>query len=100
MLEHMMYKALFELSNDRPDFLQGHPVHGFRRRSGRHGPSVAVNASIGERVQLGIEQLSIDVLQRQSSPAALTDDSQDSFGVPHLAYLPSQVSQHLPPFPL
>src|SRR4051812_21470203 len=38
--------------------------------------------------------------QRQSSLAAVVDDSQYGFGRAHLADLPVRVSGHLPPFPL
>src|SRR5439155_20287285 len=42
---------------------------------------------------------SIDALKRQSSPAAFTDDPQDSLGFTHLAYLPVLSDRrHLPPF--
>ena len=34
-----------------------------------------------------VVQLSIDVLQRQSSSATFTNDSQNRFGASHLAYL-------------
>ncbi len=86
--------------NDPADFCQRHPVDGFRRNTRCHRTSVTGDFTVGKQEELRVEQLSIDVLQRQSSPAAVVDDSQDGFGVSHLAYLSVRVSGHLPPFPM
>jgi hypothetical protein len=42
------------------------------------------------QVQGRVEQLAIDVPERQPSSAALSDDAKDRFGVSHLAHLPSR----------
>src|SRR3954465_14737478 len=86
--------------DDPADLRQRHPVDGLRRDARRHGTGVAGDPFVGKQEQFGIEQLSINVLQRQTSPAAIVDDPQDGFGASHLAYLPARVSGHLPPFPV
>src|SRR4051794_12866845 len=86
--------------DDPADLRQRHPVDGLRRDARRHGTGVVGDPSVGKQEQFGVEQLSITVLQQQSSPAAIVDDPQDGFGVSHLAYLPVWVSGHLPPFPV
>ena len=55
--------------------------------AGGHRTVVAVDSPVGTQVQVAVEQLAIDVLQRQPSSATFADDSQDRFGVSHLAYL-------------
>src|SRR4051812_34242836 len=86
--------------DDSADLRQRHSVDGLRRGARCHCTGVAGDPSVGKQEQFGIEQLSINVLQRQSSPAAIVDDPQDGFGASHLAYLPARVSGHLPPFPV
>ena len=46
-----------------------------------------VDAAVGQQVQLRVEQLPVKLIQRQSLPAALTEDTQYRFGVLHFAYL-------------
>jgi Histidine kinase-, DNA gyrase B-, and HSP90-like ATPase len=65
--------------------------------------TVAENGLVQPRqlaqVQLAVEHESIDALQRQSSSAAFTNDSQDRLGVAHLAHLLTLIRRRrLPPF--
>ena len=53
---------------------------GFRRRTSSHRTVIAVDSPVGTQKQGTVEQLTIDVLQRQPSSATFADDSQD--GVP------------------
>jgi hypothetical protein len=46
-----------------------------------------IESAVGVKEQFHVEQLSIDVSQRQSSPTALLDDANYRFGVTHLTYL-------------
>ena len=73
--------------DDALDLGRRHAVRGFRVGSGRHRSFVGVDASVGQQIQLRVEQLSIDPFQRQTVPAAFTEDIQDRFGVLHYAYL-------------
>jgi hypothetical protein len=73
--------------DDALDLGQRHAVRGFRVGSGRHRPLVGVDAPVGQQIQLRVEQLSIDPFQRQTLPAAFTEDIQNRFGVLHYAYL-------------
>ena len=93
------YRSVLSDSMIALDLLQGHPVHGLRRDAVRHGTVVPVDPAVRPEVQRRVVQLSIDVLQRQSPAATLSDDGQDRVGVPHLAYLtPLGPPSHLPPF--
>src|SRR5262249_3829390 len=88
-----------ELLDDRPDHLLGHAVHGLRRRAWGHGSIVAIDPAVSAEVEAWVEQLSVDVLQNQSSLATILDDAQDRLGVSHLAYLLDLGSRSdLPPF--
>jgi hypothetical protein len=56
---------------------------------------------MGQQIHLRIEQLSIQLVARQSSPAAFTEDTQYRLGALHFACLPvSLVSDHLCPLAL
>jgi hypothetical protein len=48
---------------------------------------VGVDAPVGQKIQLRVEQLSIQFIARQATPAAFTEDTQYRFGVLHFAYL-------------
>ena len=74
--------------DDALDLAQGHAVRGFRVGSGGHRSLVGVDAPVGQQVQLRVEQLPIQLIQRQAAPAAFTEDLQDRFGALHYAYLP------------
>jgi hypothetical protein len=52
--------------------------HGWHRS---HCTGVAVDLAVGQQMQVGVEQAPVDPLQRQSSPAAFTDDLQHGCGV-------------------
>jgi hypothetical protein len=53
------------------------------------------------KVEVWVIELSIYVLQHHSSHAATLDDTQDCFGVSHLAYLTVVINrEHLCPFAL
>ena len=60
---------------------QRHPVDGLRRDARRHGTGVAGDPSVGKQEQFGIQRLLINVLQRQSSPAAIVDDPRTVFAL-------------------
>jgi hypothetical protein len=78
---------LAEQGDDPVDRRQAHPVGGFGRGAGRQGAGVPGDLPVGEQVQRRVEQLAVDVLQRQAAPAPFADDAQDGCGVSHLAYL-------------
>ena len=60
---------------------------------------VGVEAPVGQQIQIRVEQLSVQFVQRQAAPAALTQDTQHRFGALHYAYLPIPVvSDHLASF--
>ena len=73
--------------DDAADLAQGHAVHGFPGGPGRHRSVVGVDPPVGQQIQLRVEQLPVQLIQRQSLPAALTEDTQHGFGVLHFAYL-------------
>jgi hypothetical protein len=82
--------------DDATDLAQRHAVHGLRAGPGRHRTLIGVDTPVGQQVQLRVEQLSIQLIQRQATPAAFTQDTQHRFGVLHFAYLPiSVMSDHL-----
>ena len=74
--------------DDALDLAQRHAVRGFRVGSGRHRSLVGVDPPVGQQIQLRVEQLPIQLIQRQATPAAFTEDIQDRFGALHYAYLP------------
>jgi hypothetical protein len=84
--------------DDALDLAQRHAVRGFRVGSGRHRSLIGVDAPVGQQIQLRVKQLSIQLIQRQAAPAALTEDIQDRFGVLHYAY--SRPADIQPPVPL
>ena len=75
--------------DDASDLLQRHAVHGFPVDPGRHRSMVGVDTPVGQQIQLRVEQLSIQLIARQATPAAFTEDTQYRFGVLHYAYLPA-----------
>ena len=81
------------------DFGPGHPIRGLVRHAWREGAVIVGDAPVSQQEQVPIPEESIDALKRQSSPAAFTDDPQNSLGFTHLAYLPVLSDRrHLPPF--
>ncbi len=85
--------------DDPVDLPLGHAVHGLRRDPGRHRAMIGVDATVGQQIQLRVEQLSIQFVARQATPAALTQDTQHRCGALHFAYLPmSGCPNHLAPF--
>jgi hypothetical protein len=75
--------------NDRLDFGLGHAIHGLAADPWCHRAFVGVDPPIGQQEQLLVEQLSVESLNRQATPAAFPDDAQHRFGITHLAHLPS-----------
>jgi hypothetical protein len=75
--------------DDAPDLRLGHAIRGLSVDSGRHGPLVGVQTPVGHQIQARIEQLSIELVARQATPPAFTEDIQHCFGVLHYAYLPA-----------
>ena len=66
---------------------------------GRHRPLVGVHTPVGQQIQLRVEQLPIQFVQRQTTPAALTEDTQHRFGVSAFRIPPGfEISNHLAPF--
>src|SRR5439155_20975931 len=47
-----------------------------------------VDAPVGQQIQVRVEQLPVQPLHRQATPAAITQDIQHCSGVLHYAYLP------------
>jgi hypothetical protein len=64
-----------------------HAVSGFPVDPGRHRPLVGVDPPVGKKIQFWVIQKPVDPFQRPAPLAALTEDTQHCFGVPHLAYL-------------
>src|SRR5664279_817810 len=73
--------------DDAFDFARGHAIHCLLCDPGRHRALVRVDAPVGQQIQLRVEQLSIQFLTRQATPAAFTQDTQHRFGALHFAYL-------------
>src|SRR5579871_3462494 len=73
--------------NDPFDLCQRHSIHCLARHASGHGSRIAVDFAIGFQIQFWIEQLPIDIFQRQLSLTSTSDDSQNLVGVSHLAYL-------------
>jgi hypothetical protein len=60
---------------------------------------VGVDPPVGHQIQLRVEQMPIQFLARQATPAAFTQDTQHRFGTLHFAYLPTLwCPNHLAPF--
>src|SRR6266545_5646765 len=58
--------------DDVADLVQGHAIHSLSGDPRRHRTRVGVQPLVGHQIQLWVEQLSIQPLQRQAAPAALT----------------------------
>ena len=50
---------------------------------------VGVQTPVGQHIQVRIEQLPVQLVARQATPAAFTEDIQYRFGVLHCADLPA-----------
>src|SRR6266498_106406 len=59
-------------SDDVPDLVQGHAIHSLSADPRGHRTRIGVQPLVGQQIQLWVEQLSIQPLQRQAAPAALT----------------------------
>jgi hypothetical protein len=87
--------------DDATDLAQRHAVDGFLGDPRAHRTLVGVDAPVGQQIQLRVEQLSIQLRARQTTLAALTQDTQNRFGALHYAYLPNWICPlHLTPFAL
>jgi hypothetical protein len=75
--------------DDAADLAQRHAVHGLLADPDRHRTLFGVDATVGQQIQLRVEHLPIQLLQRQATPTALTQDTQHRFGALHYAYLPA-----------
>src|SRR5205823_3781010 len=73
--------------DDAVDLVRRRAVRGLPIGPGRHRTLVGVDASVGQKVQLRVEQLTVQLIQRQATPPAITEDIQYRFGVLHYAYL-------------
>ncbi len=76
-----------ERLDDGLDLAEVHAIHGLAGGSGGQRPLVTVELPIGKQEQVRVEQAPVDPFQRQSSPAAFTNDLQYGCGVSYLAYL-------------
>ena len=62
-------------------------------------PWLAVDTPVGQFVQLRVEQLPVEFVRRQATPAAFTEDTQYRFGVSAFRIPPGlRISSHLAPF--
>ena len=66
----------------------------------RHGAFDAIDLPVGHQIEVFVEQQSVDPFYWQSPFASLTDESEDSVGSSHLAYLLSGFSSVTYPAPL
>ena len=82
--------------DDRVDPFLGHAVRGFLSGPRRHRALVGVDAPVGQQIQLPVEQLSIQFLARQATPAAFTENTEHRFGALHFAYLPVSLVSESP----
>src|SRR6266571_6330989 len=73
--------------NDRINFLQRHCVYGVLVDSGSESTRVSIDFAVGFEVQVSVEQLSVDTLERQTLFASLMNQFQVNVGVLHCAYL-------------
>src|SRR5581483_5119852 len=80
---------LAQRGNDAFDFAHRHAINGLAVRPGGHSPRIRVQTTVSEQIQLRVEQLPIKPFQRQATPSAFTQDTQDRFGFSHHAYLPT-----------
>src|SRR5262249_8846237 len=69
------------------DLSHGHSVSGLLRHPLRHRPIITIDACVCFQVQRGVEELTIYVLQVQSSLATIPDDIQYDFSLTHHAHL-------------
>src|SRR5947209_16955251 len=76
-----------QIVNDLVDFRHRHGVHSFRRDSRSHCTFVGIQLGVRPQVQQWVVELSVDILQRELSLAALLDDIQHGCGCSHLEYL-------------
>jgi hypothetical protein len=77
--------------NERINLLQRHSIHGFGRGTAGERTMPAIESTIGSQVQFSVEQLSKQILKWQSSLATFLNHAKHSFGIAHLAHLPSLV---------
>jgi hypothetical protein len=62
---------------------------------------VGVQTPVGQQIHLRVEQLPEQLIARQATPAAITEDTQHCFGALQFRIPPSlRVSGHLAPFAL
>ncbi len=66
--------------DDATDPAQRHAIHGFLRDPGRHRTFVGVEAPVNQQIQLRVEQLSIQLIERQTPPTTFTEDTQHRSG--------------------
>src|SRR6516164_140423 len=74
--------------DDAADLAQRHVVHGLPVGPGRHSSVVGVQPPVGQQIQVRVGQLPVQLVTRQATPAALTEDIQHRFGALHYACLP------------
>src|SRR5258707_15677068 len=84
--------------DDLLDLRPGHAVSGLIAGPRRHRPLVGVDVAVGQQVQALVEHLPVELIARQSFPAALTEDAKYRFGVLHFAYLGFLIARS--PWPL
>jgi hypothetical protein len=50
--------------DDGVDFLQGHPIHRFRRDPWCHGAVVAIELSIGAQIEITLVEQTVRIINR------------------------------------
>ena len=81
------------------DLLESHAIHGFLRGTPRHRPGIPVNLAVRSEKELGVEQLPVNSLQRESFGSSVLMNFKNGVGPAHPTHLhvPS-IPTHLPPF--
>jgi hypothetical protein len=65
---------LTEHADDRLDLAEVHAVHSLAGDPRGHRARIPVDLAVSEQVQVRVEQASVDPFQRQTPPAAITND--------------------------
>jgi hypothetical protein len=81
--------------DDLPDLCQGHALHSLPGDPRRHRTCIRVQLAVGHQIQLGVEQLPIQSLKRQTTPAALAEDTQHRFGALQFRIPPGSLSARI-----
>src|SRR4249920_2899897 len=80
---------LSHVLDDSGDHRHRHSVRCLLIYAGRQRAFVRIDTAVGQQIQRRVEQLPIQLIHRQASPAPVLQDTQHRFGVLHFAYPPS-----------